>query len=148
MQIRAYLDALRANGAVVNTVIAVACAEGIVRSRESNPLACNGGHIALLKHWGKHLLSRMGYMECRARTKAKVAVQNFDEVKSQFLLDIKVVIEVDEIPFDLLINWDQTGIHYLPMGSWTMEKEGSKRVKIVAVDDKWQITAVLARSLT
>lgn len=52
MQIRAYLNGLRANGAVVNTAIA--------RCKDSNLLACNGGHISLSKHWGKHLLSHMG----------------------------------------------------------------------------------------
>lgn len=34
MQVRAYLTALRANGAVVNTAIAIGCVEGIVRSKE------------------------------------------------------------------------------------------------------------------
>ena len=148
MQVRAYLTALCENGAVVNTAIAIGCAEGIVKSKDSNLLASNGGHIALSKHWGKHFLTRMGYVKRRASTKAKVLVQNFEEVKAQFLLDIKVVVEMDDIPFDLVINWDQTGIHYVPVGSWTMEKEGSKRVEIVAVDDKRQITAVFAGSLT
>lgn len=117
MQVRAYLNALRDNGAVVNTAIAIGCAEGIVRSKDSNLLASNGGHITLTKHWGKHLLSRMGYVKRRASTKAKITVPNLDELKAQFLLDIKVVIEMDEIPFDLVINWDQTGIHYVPVGS-------------------------------
>ena len=44
-------------------------------------------------------------MKRRASTKAKVAVQNFEEVKAQFLLDIEVVIEMEKIPFDLVINW-------------------------------------------
>ena len=144
MQVREYLNALRA---VVNTAIAIACAEGIVSSKDSNLLSCNGGHISLSKHWGKYLLSHMGYVKRRASTKAKVTVQDFEEVKAQFLLDIKVVIEMDEIPFDLVINWDQTGIH-VPVGSWTMENEGSKRVEIVAVDAKRKITAVFAGSLT
>ena len=148
MQVRAYLTALRENGAVVNTAIAIGCAEGIVKSKDSNLLAANGGHIVLTKHWGKHLLTRMGFVKRRASTKAKIAIQNFDEVKAQFLLDIKVICEMDEIPFDLVINWDQTGIHYVPVGSWTMEKQGAKRVEIVAVDDKRQITAVFTGSLT
>ena len=103
-QVREYLNALRANRAVVNTAIAIGCAEGIVKNKDSNLLASNGGHIALSKHWGKHLLTRMGYVKCtgyvkrRASTKAKVAVQNFDELKKQFLLNIKVVVEMDEIP--------------------------------------------------
>ena len=78
----------------------------------------------------------MGYVKHRASTKAKVAVQTFDELKTQFLLDIKIVVEMNEIPPELVINWDQTGIHYVPVASWTMDKEGSEMVVIVAVDDK------------
>ena len=55
MQVRAYLKALRANVAVVNTAIAIGCAEGIIRNKDSNLLAANGGHIALTKSWAKHL---------------------------------------------------------------------------------------------
>ena len=40
-------------------------------------------------------------------------------------------------------NWDQTGIHYVPVSNWTMDEEGSKRVEIVGVNGKRQITAVL-----
>ena len=54
---------------------------------------------------------------------------------------------MDKIPHELIINWDQMRIHYVPVGSWTMEKEGTKKVEIIGVDDKRQITAVLAGSL-
>ena len=47
----------------------------------------------------------------------------------------------------LVINWDQTGIHYVPVSDWTMKKEGSKRIPIVGIDDKRQLTAVFAGSL-
>ena len=147
-QVRAYLTCFRENGAVVNTAIAIGCAEGIVRSKDSNLLSCNGGHISLTKDWAKSLLRRMGYVKRRASTKAKVTVQDFEDVKAQFLLDIKAVAEMDEVPSELIINWDQTGIHYVPVAAWTMEKEGSKRVEIVGVDDKRQITAVFAGTLT
>ena len=92
----------------------------------------------------------MGFMKRRASTKAKISITNFEEVKTQFLIDIKAVVEFEEIPSDLndIINWDQTGIYYVPVGSWTMEKEGSKRMEIVGIDDKRQITAVFAGSLT
>ena len=148
IQVRAYLTSLRDHGAVVNTAIAISCAEGIVKNKDSNLLASNGGHIVLSKYWGKNLLKRMGFVKRRASTKAKVTIENFEEVKAQFLLDIKAVVEFEEILFDLVINWDQTGINYVPVGSWTMEKEGSKRVEIAGVDDKRQITAVFAGSLT
>ena len=50
-QVRAYLTALRSNGAVVNTAIAIACAEGIIKNVDSNLLECNGGHIRLTESW-------------------------------------------------------------------------------------------------
>ena len=147
-KVRTYLIALRSSGAVVNTAVAVGCAKGVVASEGANILACNGGHIDITKYWAKNLLSRMGYVKRRGTTKAKVTVEDFDAVKEQYLLDIKNVIEMDEIPNELVINWDQTGIHYVPVSSWTMDKEGSKRIEIVAADDKRQLTAVFAGSMT
>lgn len=48
---------------------------------------------------------------------------------------------LEDIPIELVINWDQTGIYYVPVSNWTMAKEGDKRVEIVGKDDKRQITA-------
>jgi len=39
-------------------------------------------------------------------------------------------------PPQLIINWDQTAVHYVPVGSWTMELEGAKRVDIAGKVDK------------
>ena len=87
-QVQAYLTSFRESGAVVNTAIAMGCAEGIVMSIDSNLLASNGGHISLTKDWGKNLLHRMGFVKRRASTKAKVSVTDFEEIKAQFLLDL------------------------------------------------------------
>ena len=53
-----------------------------------------------------------------------------------------------KFPPDLIINFGQTGINYVPISSWTMEQEGAKRVEMVAKDDKRQMTAVFAGSLS
>ena len=53
----------------------------------------------------------MGYVERRASMKAKGSIQGFDAAKTHFLLDIQAVVVMEEIPHDLVINWDQTGIH-------------------------------------
>ena len=42
---------------------------------------------------------------------------------------------MDNIPPDLVINWDQTGMQYVPVSSWTMSKEGSKGLEICGIDD-------------
>ena len=103
-QVRDYRTTLRSHGAVVNTAIAVRCSEGIIKNKDSNLLVSNGGHIVLTKYWGKNLLSRMGFVKRRASTKAKVSIENFEEVKAQFLIDIKAVVDFVEIPFDLITN--------------------------------------------
>ena len=82
----------------MNTAIAIGCAEVIVKSKDSSLLASKGGHISVAKHWGKHLLTHMGFVKRRASTKAKVTVPIFEEVKAQFLFDIKVLDEMDETP--------------------------------------------------
>ena len=146
-QVRAYLVSLRENGAVINTAIAMACAQGVVKSYDSNLLECNGGHISLTKNWAKYLMERMGFVKRRASTKAKVAVTDFDQLKLQFVFDIKAIVEMEEIPEALVTNWDQTGVHYVPVSSWTMAKEGSKRVEIAGIDDKRQITAVFGGTM-
>ena len=143
-RVQCYIKEMRSKGAVVNTAIVMACAEGVVMHHDSNLLAINGGHIAISKDWAKSLLCRMGYVKRRVSTSAKVTPQDFDERKKQFLYDGKVLVNYEEIPDSLVINWDHTGIKYIPTNSWTMEKEGKKRVEILGIDDKRQITGVFA----
>ena len=54
---------------------------------------------------------------------------------------------MEEIPEELILNWDQTGIKMIPMNSWTMEQEGVQRVEMVGLSDKRQITAVFCGSI-
>ena len=89
----------------------------------------------------------MGYIKRKSTTKAKVSVEDLAMYKKQFLLDIKAVVNLEDIPNELILNWDQTAINYVPVSNWTMVKEGSKKVKIAGVDDKRQITVVLAGTL-
>ena len=74
--------------------------------------------------------------------------KEFTELKNQFIFDISAIIQIEEIPPQLIINWDQTGIHYIPVSNWTMALEGSKRIEIAGVNDKHLITAVFAGTLS
>ena len=62
------------------------------------------------------------------------------QLKCQLI--IQSIVEMEEIPSDLIINWDQTAIKYVPVLNWTMTNEGAQRVEVVAANDKRQITAV------
>lgn len=43
---------------------------------------------------------------------------------------------MDEICSVMIVNWDQTGINYVPLTCWTMEEEGSKQVELIGKEDK------------
>ena len=55
----------------------------------------------------------MGYVKKRDSTAGKVIASNFNEVKQQFLLDIKVVVEIEKICLELIINLEQTSSYQL-----------------------------------
>ena len=90
----------------------------------------------------------MNFVKRRGSSTAKMTVTNFEAVKEQFLIDVNAVVEMEDIPPELILNWDQTGISIVPGSTWTMEAKGSKRVEIVGTSDKRQITAVFCGALT
>ena len=118
-QLQEYVRYLCATGSAVNTTVVIASAEGILLSIDTNILK----RVTLTKDWAKSLLFRMALVKRRVNSEAKVDVEKFEALKQGFLLDIKLIVSLEEIPPDLIINWDQTGINYVPVGSWTMEKE-------------------------
>ena len=143
-----FLTELRKSGGVVNSQIAMETAKGVVKARDANLLVENGGSININKDWVHRLLGRMGLVKRQATTKAKVSPKDFEGIKAQYLADIRSLVMMEDIPDDLIINWDQTGIKYVPVSNWTMEVKGAKRVEVVGVDDKRQITILLSCTLS
>ena len=85
----------------------------------------------------------MNFVKQKGGSTCKIAAANFDKAKEQFLLDIQAV-SMEEILFDLVIRQDFM-LYQDVNGQW---KKGCKRVKIVGIDDKRQITVVIHGSLT
>ena len=54
---------------------------------------------------------------------------------------------MEDVPPELVLNWDQTGIKLVPTTSWTMNEVGARRVELIGSSDKQQITAVFCGSL-
>ena len=54
---------------------------------------------------------------------------------------------MDEIPAEMILNWDQTVMKIVPSSTWIMERKGSKRVDVAGASDKRAITAVFCGSL-
>ena len=87
-------------------------------------------------------------MQRRATTaKSKHTVANFAELKKTFLSELVTLVTMEDIPGELILNWDQTVIKFVPCSSWTMDQKGAQRVEMIGTNDKHQITAVFYGSL-
>ena len=93
-EVKSYIQAVREAGGVITTSITIAAATAIVRRSDRNLLSENGGPITLTNNWAKSLLYRLNFVKRRGSSTAKMTVKNFEELKEQFLLDIKAVVDL------------------------------------------------------
>ena len=142
-QVKSYIKDVREKGGGIDTTVLIASAEAMVKKVDKNLLKDYGGPIDLTPTWAKSLLHRIGYVKRKASTSAKVEPSNFEEMKEQYLLDIQAAVDIADIPMDLVLNWDHTGVNIVPGSQWTMAEKGAKRVECAGVDDKRQITIVV-----
>ena len=110
-QVKKYVNYLRKSGAVINSAIVMAVAEGIIRIHDSNLLASSGGQIAITTSCARSILHHLGFVKWRPSSKANVSLPDFEAYKTQFVHDVNAITETEEIPTELVINWDHTGIH-------------------------------------
>ena len=121
----------------------MATARGVVVSHDANLLAENGGHIDISKSWATRFLERLNMVKGKGMTAVKILPTDFGKVKKHFLSDICSMVIMEDIPEELIINWDQTGLKSVPVSDWTFAERGSKQVEIAGLDDKCQITVLL-----
>ena len=149
-EIQRYVQRLRDNGTSVSTALVQAAAEGYLLARDRTVLVEYGGHVSLTKDWARSLLIRMGYVKRKATTKAntRLSEEEFLKLKASFLQETVATVRAHNIPPELVINLDETGLQLVPVGDWTMAPEGSRRVEVAGLGDKRQITATFAGTLS
>ena len=146
--VKAYVRGIHEAGGVVTLSIVAAAATAMVRKDDAKLLAENGGPLSITTNWAKSLLYRMQFVKRRGSTNKKILVHDFEAIKTQFLIDVTAVVQMEDIPEDLILNWDHTGVHIVPGSSWTMDSKGQQRVEIAAMNDKRQMTVVVCGSLS
>ena len=146
--VQMYLKKVREGGAAVSARIAMAAAWGILLKCDRTKLAEFGGPVQLNRHWAHSLLKRMKFVQRKATTaKSKQTAANFTDLKEAFFADVVATVTMEEIPPELILNRDQTGIKIVPSATWTMTRQGEKRVEMIGVNDKRQITAVFCGTM-
>ena len=61
-------------------------------------------------------------MKRKSSNAGNVTVEDFEELKAVFLEDIKADVLLNDIPIELVYNWDQIAMQLIPTGEWTMHQ--------------------------
>ena len=76
----------------------------------------------------------MNFIQHNATTaKSKQSDADFAMLKKSFLEDVFTTVMMEEVPPELILIWDQTGIKVVPSSSWTMPRRGSGRVEMTGI---------------
>ena len=68
----------------------------------------------------------MNFTKRRAATKSNPPTGDLVEIKRSFLAEVLETVGLNDIPPELMLNWDQTGINLVPTALWTMDKKGKE----------------------
>lgn len=144
----------RAAGVPLNSVTVRALLLGVLLASTAafvlQPKAEGGLGLQLSRPWVRKWLHSELKMSFRRMTTAAQKLPADHELQTlRATQRIAYLVEQYYIPPDLIINFDQTGLHLQPTaGTSTFEVKGSKLVPVEGADDKRAITAVIGSTMS
>jgi hypothetical protein len=150
LMVQEYLLALRAGGTPITRPIVKAAITAISEHYNKQSLAIDCGYISNNPEaLAQSILRRMRWVRRRKTSSRKKVTQ--DEIKiegEKYHKRIDKLVEKYHTAPELIINFDETGTHIIPVSHGTLAPKGISNVKIVAGDDKRMITVILGCTLS
>jgi len=139
------LRLMREKGSVVNIAVIRLVMRAVIQRSQPALLAELKLSSAFVSRWAHE---QMGY-SWRARTTAASKLPaDWRELGAAAAKRIAVAMQLYKVHPALIVNADQTGVHLCPSDKFTYAVTGSKSVSVIGAEDKRQITAVVASSLS
>lgn len=148
-KVKVLMIGTRSAGTAISRRLVVAIGKGIVKANNPKSLRENGGWIELTEDWARGIIKSMNWTKRKATTgKVEPSQQFLDEERLTYQKKISTAVHENDIPESLIVNLDQTPLSYVSPGKYTFDLKGSKTVPVKGIDDKRQITATFAISLS
>ena len=140
-----FFKGIRSRGGVINVHVVRDVTHALI---SSNPAMTHLNNFDMPRSWVHSIYKRMGYT-VRAGTTSRPPVPYglYAENRYTFLSTIVETVEQYSIPFELILNADQTPSSYVSVGKMTMAKRGEKSVPIKDLTDKRDIDILLLHLL-
>ena len=97
------IHSLRERQTAISSTVVAGLGQGLLLKHNKTLLNEYGGPLELNKSWAHSVLRQMGFTKRRATSKSKLTVDNFGEVKEQYLIDIRSVMKMENIPDPYLL---------------------------------------------
>ena len=144
-EIKRILLQMRAAGAPINRRVIRWVMLAVLQAAQPTLLLTNVLSQSFISRWAREQLD----WRWRARTTAASKLPVDWETQGVLMAKrIAAHMEMHSVHPSLVINLDQTGVKLVPSSTWTYEKCNSSSVAVVGAEDKRQITACIASSLT
>ena len=125
---------MRTAGAVINIHVIRGILAGIVRSNLEK--FGQFSDFDVTKSWVHSLYHRMNFSR-RATTTSRPMITRslWEEINTQYLHDIASAVRTYNIPFELILNVDQTPSKYVPTTNVKMNEQGTWHIPVRGGDD-------------
>ena len=141
-----FLKGIRSRGGVINVHVVRGVTHALTTS---NPAMTHLNNFDMPRSWVHSIYKRMGYtVRAGTTSRSPVPYGLYTENRYTFLSSIVETVEQHSIPFELILNADQTPSSYVSVGKMTMAKRGEKSVPIKGLTDKRNITLTFAVTFT
>lgn len=144
--IKAALNNMRKTGCVVNSIAVAALFKSMLRVKAPDLLQS----VSLSRRYCRYWVRRhLGWTYKKATTSGQKLPQDWEDQMKLMLHRAAAAVRTHKIKHpSLVINWDQTGVNLMPTFHYTYHDKKTKQVPVVALDEKRQITAVVASALS
>lgn len=101
----------------------------------------NGGSFKMNSHWLRWFLhKKMNLSKRQPTTASQKLPPNWEDLVQKMIYRVSILAFQFDIPKDLVVNSDQTGVQLVPKGKKSWAVKGSKDIPIIGNDDTRQIT--------
>jgi len=139
------LNAMRKTGSVVNSLIASSLMTGVLASSGISELARIAPTRRYCRYWmRKHL----NWTYRKATTSGQKLPLKWEEQFKLMQHRLAAVVATHQVKHSsLIINWDQTAVLLMPTFHYTYHNKSERQVPVIALEEKRQVTAVVASAL-
>jgi hypothetical protein len=136
----------RDSGQVVNSIVAASIFRSILTQRAPHLLQ----RMSLSRRWVRQWLQfKCGFTYKKATTSGQKLPEDWEAQVSLMIDRAAAVIATHKVAHpSLVINWDQSAVILMPSPMYTYHSKKDKHVGIVGQDEKRQVTAVVAGTLS